>query len=235
MIRSFSKIYAGRVVGLTLTLCLLVFAATAENLRSMSVTVNTDKTEVRQGDFVTYYVSVRNTGIRDLRNVFVQDSFSRGMHLVSCNVKNNIKGRQLEVPIVRLAVGEEYSFELVMKLQRMGTAEKLVRAVWADSTLGANVALVEVKSSNVLDIKVTGFTPNGDGVNDYFEIPDLLSYPNNELTVFNRFSDRVYHMKNYANNWDGANVPNGNYYYLLSITLDNGTVQKYNGPLIIRR
>ncbi|MDR1225788.1 MAG: gliding motility-associated C-terminal domain-containing protein [Prevotellaceae bacterium] len=235
MIRSFSKIYTGKLLGLVMIFCLPAATATAEDVRSMSVAVSADKSEVRQGDLVTYYVAVRNTGIRDLRNVSILDSFPRGTQMVSCSVKNYLKGKHLEVPITHLAAGEEYSFELVMKLQRKGRVEKLIRATWADSVMGKDVAWVDVKSSNVLDINVTAFSPNGDGINDLFQIPGLLNYPNNELTVFNRFSDKVYQKKSYANDWDGFNVPDDSYYYLLTVTLENGTVQKYNGLLTIKR
>ena len=53
------------------------------------------------------------------------------------------------------------------------------------------------------------FSPNGDGYNDYFEIKQLVDFPNAHLKVFNRWGNLVYEMKQYGNSpggngfWDG--------------------------------
>ncbi|MGL4908757.1 MAG: gliding motility-associated C-terminal domain-containing protein [Bacteroidales bacterium] len=91
------------------------------------------------------------------------------------------------------------------------------------------------KTERFFDIKINAFTPNGDGINDYFELEGLLNYPNNELLVFNRFSDRVYSKRGYSNDWAAPNVPSGLYYYLLTIHLPNGEIQKYSGKVNIIR
>ena len=69
-----------------------------------------------------------------------------------------------------------------------------------------------------------GFSPNGDGVNDEFEIPGLLNYPNATLYVFNRWGDIVWDTKVPYNDkrWDGKNdsgvqVPDGTYYFILDL------------------
>ncbi|MDN5201886.1 FG-GAP-like repeat-containing protein [Fulvivirgaceae bacterium BMA10] len=58
------------------------------------------------------------------------------------------------------------------------------------------------------------FTPNGDGINDYFEIMPNMS--NLALKVFNRFGTNVYESTFYENDWNGGNLPGGTYYYLLT-------------------
>lgn len=59
------------------------------------------------------------------------------------------------------------------------------------------------------------FTPNGDGINDYFEIKNLDSYVSNELVIYNRWGKKVYEASNYRNQWDGNSLNNGVYYYVL--------------------
>ena len=69
-----------------------------------------------------------------------------------------------------------------------------------------------------------GFSPNGDGSNDEFDIPGLLNYPNATLYVFNRWGDVVWDTKAPYNlkKWDGNNdagvpVPDGTYYFILDL------------------
>jgi len=62
-------------------------------------------------------------------------------------------------------------------------------------------------------------TPNGDGSNDFFVITGLESYPNNGLTVYNRWGDEVYAAQPYQNDWQGTykdrgNLPDGTYYFV---------------------
>ncbi len=59
------------------------------------------------------------------------------------------------------------------------------------------------------------FTPNADGKNDFFTILNMDEFPNSRLVVFNRWGEHVYDSPNYHNEWDGANVPDGTYFYIL--------------------
>ena len=40
-------------------------------------------------------------------------------------------------------------------------------------------------------------TPNGDGINDYFQITNIDYYPNSEIKIYNRWGKRVYESQNY--------------------------------------
>lgn len=61
------------------------------------------------------------------------------------------------------------------------------------------------------------FSPNGDGVNDYFEIENLLYFGNSRFQVFNRWGQEVYSSANYKNNWNGSGFSEGTYYFLLDV------------------
>ncbi len=66
-----------------------------------------------------------------------------------------------------------------------------------------------------------GFSPNGDGINDYFSIEGLEMAPDHTLTIFDRFGKRVMSTKNYQNDWGGSwgqeDVKDGTYYYILEL------------------
>ncbi len=47
-------------------------------------------------------------------------------------------------------------------------------------------------------------TPNGDGVNDKWIIPNIDMYPDNEVKVFDKAGQVVYTKRGYANDWDGT-------------------------------
>ena len=74
------------------------------------------------------------------------------------------------------------------------------------------------------------FSPDGDGKNDTWEIKNLDLYPNNDLTVFNRWGDEVFKSQGYssAKAWNGGNLNPGTYYYVLNVDVD-GVRQSYKG------
>jgi len=76
------------------------------------------------------------------------------------------------------------------------------------------------------------FSPDGDGINDKWEIKNIDLFPNNQLTIFNRWGSEVYKAKGYTNAdaWDGGHLHNGTYYYLLKVTI-NGENKVYKGFL----
>ncbi|WP_316806793.1 gliding motility-associated C-terminal domain-containing protein [Pedobacter agri] len=61
------------------------------------------------------------------------------------------------------------------------------------------------------------FTPNGDGINDLFEIRGLNLFAQNDLVIVNRWGNEVYKSNNYQNNWSGEGLNEGTYYYLLRV------------------
>jgi gliding motility-associated-like protein len=75
----------------------------------------------------------------------------------------------------------------------------------------------------------TGISPNGDGKNDYFVVHGIDAYPENEITIFNRWGNVVYQKNNYANEWDGTNtagepLPDATYFVILNVQGADGTI-----------
>jgi gliding motility-associated-like protein len=81
----------------------------------------------------------------------------------------------------------------------------------------------------------TIFTPNGDGKNDTFFITDLSYFPGSQLSVFNRWGNEVYRSNDYQNNWDGAGLSDGTYYYTLKRKEKSGTMVTHKGWIYLRR
>lgn len=64
------------------------------------------------------------------------------------------------------------------------------------------------------------FSPNGDGIHDFWLVPGLETYPFSELSIFNRSGQIVFQSKPYTDGWDGKykgkDVPSGVYYYIIN-------------------
>ncbi|MFM7730535.1 MAG: gliding motility-associated C-terminal domain-containing protein, partial [Flavobacteriales bacterium] len=61
------------------------------------------------------------------------------------------------------------------------------------------------------------FTPNGDGLNEVFEIKYLDFFPENQIEIYDRWGVKVFEDDNYRNNWSAQDMPDGVYYYILHV------------------
>ena len=79
------------------------------------------------------------------------------------------------------------------------------------------------------------FTPNGDGINDTWNIPAIAAFTNPKLKVVNRNGQLVFESTN-AQPWDGKthgkNLPTGVYYYTLYLNED---FKIYSGWVLLTR
>ncbi|BAV04820.1 thrombospondin type 3 repeat family [Filimonas lacunae] len=86
-----------------------------------------------------------------------------------------------------------------------------------------NVTPVTLKG---IPVKIPqGFSPNNDGINDYFVIGNVGS-SRISLEMYNRWGNLIYKNTDYRNNWDGRSnqgprigdiVPDGTYYYIVVV------------------
>ncbi|SHF19446.1 gliding motility-associated C-terminal domain-containing protein, partial [Mariniphaga anaerophila] len=96
-----------------------------------------------------------------------------------------------------------------------------------------------------------GFSPNNDGINDYFNILCFDDYPNAKLEVYNRWGVLLYEQENYGNSddwgsvdawWDGTSnrkwtvgkekLPMGTYFYILYL---NDGSEPITGSVFLNR
>ncbi len=94
---------------------------------------------------------------------------------------------------------------------------------------------VKEKDLNPGDVVVyQGVTPDGDGMNDYLIIDNIEHFPNNKLTIVNRWGRTVYETRGYNTKGNvfkgvaegvsavskGEQLPTGTYYYVLEYLYD---------------
>lgn len=104
-------------------------------------------------------------------------------------------------------------------------------------TTWINMSVIECPPPTPID----AFTPNEDGYNDTWFIRFIDLYPDNEVFIYDRWGQRVYHKKGYDNKdgWDakyvGTDMPVSTYYYILKVNFKKQEEQVYNGAISIFR
>lgn len=191
---------------------------------------NVDNASPNIGDEVVFEITVTNQGVDDATNIGIQEELPSGYQFISSEVTSG-------------AYDSEASFWEIESLSVSGTATLLLTAEVLDVEDYVNrVSLAYVdqwdvdESNNSAEAFVepsclvvyNEFSPNGDGVNDYFKIDCISRYPGNTLQVYNRWGNIVFQTKSYKNDWDGTpngramvqpedQLPVGTYYYILDL------------------
>ncbi|MES2679963.1 MAG: gliding motility-associated C-terminal domain-containing protein [Bacteroidota bacterium] len=203
------------------------------------------------------YTVISNLGVG--KNVF-RWSISNG----SCPVKIDSVAITRDMPADSAYAGRDTTinttrFQLAARQPTIGTGEwQLVSGFGAIANYQSNTTLITDLSSgeNIVKWKVTGacdytedeiritvvetvmpnaISPNGDGKNDYFEVPNISLYENVELTVLNRWGSVVFKTSNYDNRWNGTNMqgsPLTEDTYFYSLKMGETTL---TGFIIIKR
>jgi gliding motility-associated-like protein len=91
-----------------------------------------------------------------------------------------------------------------------------------------------------------GFSPDGDGVNEFWEIKGIRSYPDNVVSIYNRWGDLVFEIKGYdnasnvfrgsANKSTGrgaGELPEGTYFFTIDIPVEHNL--KNRGYVVLKR
>ena len=89
------------------------------------------------------------------------------------------------------------------------------------------------------EIKIpNGFSPNGDGKNDVWQIDFIDQFPECEVEVYNRWGEQLFYSRGYAvpfnGQYKGKNLPVGTYYYVIKLNHPNYPTP-YTSPLTIFR
>lgn len=100
---------------------------------------------------------------------------------------------------------------------------------------------INISKDCYIDIP-NAFTPNGDGINDYFFPRQLLSgnVSGFYMQVFNRWGQLIFETT-HANGrgWDGKfngqDQPGGVYIYWINVTFDNNRQEQYKGNVSLIR
>jgi len=112
------------------------------------------------------------------------------------------------------------------------------------NALAVTVTLTDCEDNEEYNFFIPdGFSPNGDGVNETFKIPDIeFLYPNFSLEIYNRYGTLMFKGNKNKPDWDGKNsdsnsidgmAPNGVYFYVINLNKNN--ISPKQGRLYLNR
>ena len=118
----------------------------------------------------------------------------------------------------------------------------------AGITLGATTTQdIEITDNDSIDNTRYGFSPDGDGINEFWEIDTIENYPNNSVSIFNRWGDLVFEIEGYNNtsrvfrgianrkrSLGGDQLPEGTYFFKIRTSGPN-SLRKTEGFLVLKR
>jgi gliding motility-associated-like protein len=197
----------------------------------------------KPGDSITYKVVVSNSAS-------CKDSATVSIHVIPKPIANAgpdkemVEGHAVQLNGEVIGGYTNISWSPVLFINNIHTLQPTVDPIAntnyiltasSDNGCGSSsdTAFVRVYKKIIIP---NAFSPNGDGINDTWNITALTTYDNYELSVFNRYGQVVYSSKNYGNNWKGtfndAPLPVGTYYYVLDLKSAQPTL---NGYVVILR
>jgi len=203
-----------------------------KNSESRSVTIN---------ETFEYLIRVKNNGAGNATMIKVQDilppelSFEQMMNPAIGFANYNNGSKTILWEISKLDNGETADLKIKVKALNAGIIKNTatVTALETDPNQANNTSTDSKSIAGIIIPNV--FTPNGDGLNDTFEIPGLELYQANELTILNRWGGTVYDKKGYANDWAATGLNEGTYFYLLKVKTSANKWEVYKGYVTILR
>ena len=105
------------------------------------------------------------------------------------------------------------------------------------TAMGSDIATVFIDILCEELTPMSGFSPNGDNINDTFTVLGIERFPNNEVIIFNRWGNQVYEKQGYSNadgwrgTWDGQDLPDGTYFFIIN----TGEGETVSGDVQIQR
>ena len=207
----------------------------------MAIVKKSDDKPAVIGTPYTYVLTVKNASAYPATNVMVTDTLPSGLEFLSMvtwdkGLPNFDKTTNiLSWSITDFTAYGQAELSFLARSNKSGT-------ITNKATVTANEKDPYTKNNTSTDIKqITGlnipnvFTPNGDGKNDTFEIPELAIFPENEIIIINRWGNSVYEKKGYHNDWTGEGLNEGTYFYVLKVKYLSGVWETYKGYITLLR
>jgi len=188
------------------------------------------------GETFDYTIEVKNKGLYLATEVVATDILPAGISYVDVQTSfgtanYSAASKTVTWNIGSLAAGASVTLTIKVKAELAGVVKNTatVGSKETDSNPADNTSTFD---KEILGLKIPNvITPDGDGKNDAFVIQGLQAYPQNNMVIFNRWGNEVWHStgSTYQNNWTGEGLNEGTYYYILKLRDNTGTWQVLKG------
>jgi gliding motility-associated-like protein/uncharacterized repeat protein (TIGR01451 family) len=208
----------------------------------------TGPAQLKSGDLITYVVEVSNTSLSNADNATIADLISSDIQNVkwttevlgAAKILSGGSGSSSNVNVAAdlpAGAGNKVILTITGNISKSftGKIDNTARALSNGGTTEVSSNLVSTTVDNADFIIPNIITPNGDGSNDTFKIKGLENYPGTQVTIFNRWGNEVYRSGNYTNDWDGSQLNEGTYYYLILRKEKTGSTTTFKGWMFIKR
>jgi uncharacterized repeat protein (TIGR01451 family)/gliding motility-associated-like protein len=221
-----------------------------ENDVDLSVTKTSNGIEIYEGDEFEYEIEVNNIGETDAKNVVIVDDLPNGLSYISTKiaesnplikVETSVNGSKITYTIPLFPAKSKLVIKVRVKANALNSEKELqITNIVNVSSDGEDTNMNDNNDSDVNQINPffipTVITPNGDGLNDRFEIKGLGKFETNDIVIFNRNGDHVFERKNYENDWSAEGLVAGTYFFVMKSTDRQGKLHEFQGWIqVIKR
>jgi uncharacterized repeat protein (TIGR01451 family)/gliding motility-associated-like protein len=178
-----------------------------------------------EGDEFTYTLTVENIGSSPASAIEIVDNLPTSLRYLSSQITGgvgtvSVSGQALTWKVASIAAGGTVKITMKVKILALADENKItisnigtVSSFETDWNTADNTSLVTIQVEPFFIPNV--ITPNGDGLNDQFEIKGLGKFVSNNLIIWNRWGDHILDQSDYKNDWSAVGLMNGTYYYML--------------------
>ncbi|MBD0835655.1 T9SS type B sorting domain-containing protein [Aestuariibaculum suncheonense] len=184
--------------------------------------------------------SVEITNIEGCSNTFYTEVTSHSPPIIKATVTSK-------------AFSDNHSIEINTSTNDTDNEFSLDGGLWQKDTVFNNVSFGEhiIRARNIYGCGINEttvmvidyphyFTPNGDGVNDKWNIVGLHNQTQAKIQVFDRYGKLLKELKPYDNGWDGTfkgeNLPDNDYWFVVEYTEPkNGQLKQYKSHFALKR
>lgn len=194
--------------------------------------------EIWGNDAFDYFINVTNTGTENLSDVLIEDLLPEGISFQSQEVNSSVEGLQVNfdqednrlrwtVPLLPT--------DAFIAIRLTVVAASVTETSPQSITNNATVVSGQLSDSATDTNSINPFfipnviTPNGNGLNDTFEIVGINKFVKNDIIIFNRYGDHVFEAENYGNDWDATGQVAGTYFYIFRGEDRQGINQEFKG------
>ena len=172
-----------------------------------------------------HWVEVTDVNGCMVREDFIVESILITLDPASSIIECNLENIDVDLEVSAIGGVEPYSFEWWNGSTDNPINLGLLPGNFSVSVIDGNGCIEDtffVIATLTSDCVPNVFTPNGDGINDFWNLEDTFLYEDSKVDIYGRFGRLIFTSIGYHTPWDGSNmkgnnVPDGAYFYSIDI------------------